>query len=65
MPLSSDICQKLACIKEQVMASWAKETGPEEAIARWQVFVRELPKDTPFDQLPKDVQEFIQQWQKI
>lgn len=62
MKLAADICQKLALIKEAAMSAWAAETGLEPAVARWQDFVKNIPRDTPYDNLPAKVRQEIEYW---
>lgn len=61
--LMPSILTKIAIVKEVPMQEWAQTMGPEEAIAKWQHFVAQLPRGVEFENLPENTKEIITSWE--
>lgn len=62
MKISSDVCQKLARVKEAAMGTWAVEMGRNPAVDKWQAFIKSIPRDTPYENLPEEIRQEIEHW---
>jgi len=62
MKLSADVCQKLALIKETAMGAWAAEMGLAPAVDKWQALVKDIPRETSYENLPKEFRQEIEYW---